>query len=182
MNQLADLITLIRDEKPEAALKLLNENPQLAQEHSPEAGQFHGVTALHWAAHRNAVAVCNRLIELGADVNASAGNWWLTPLAWGADAGSAEAVELLLNQGADVDQDAIVGTTALHAAAMGGSSQGNRDPEAYQKTAEILLRHGASLNGRPERKQTPLDDALEYKNQHVASILREHGAQPTDSA
>ena len=38
-------------------------------------------------------------------VNDSASDWWLTPLSWGADAGSAEAVELLLTHGADADQD-----------------------------------------------------------------------------
>lgn len=38
----------------------------------------------------------------------------------GRPAGLHEAVELLLKRGADVNQDAIVETTALHAVAMGG--------------------------------------------------------------
>ncbi len=172
MDDLTRLIEFIRDEKLESALNLLNEIPHLAQEQSAETGQFHGVSALHWAAHRNAVSLCERLLELGADVNASSGNWWLTPLAWGADAGSADAVELLLQHGAEVDQDAIVGTTALHAVAMGGSSQGKRNPEAYQRTAEILIRHGACLAGRPEYHRTPLDDALEYENQTIIALLK----------
>ena len=76
---------------------------------------MYGETPLHRAAHCNAVELCERLIELGADVNDSATRWWLTPLAWAADAGSADAVESLLRHGADVHQDAVVGTTALHA-------------------------------------------------------------------
>jgi ankyrin repeat protein len=112
-------------------------------------------------------------------VNDSAGDWWLTPLAWAADAGSAEAVKLLLKHGADVNQDAIVGTSALHAVAMGGSSRGSRDPDAYRRTAELLIAHGADVNRRATGHpgQTPLDDALENNNEQVAAVLREHGAQ-----
>ena len=169
-------IELIRDQRNQEALDTLNASPALATAHSAREGQLHGASPLHWAAHRNATDLCERLIALVADVNDSASDWWLTPLAWGADAGSAEAVELLLKRGADVDQDAVVGTTALNAVAMGGSSQGSRDPEAYKRTAEILIAHGANVNGRPDREQTPLDDAIEYKNDHVAAVLRKHGA------
>ena len=177
MQDVDKLIELIRDNRNQEALELLNSSPELARMHSDEDGQLHGASPLHWAAHRNATELCERLIELGARVNDSASDWWLTPLAWGADAGSAEAVELLLEHGAEVDQDAIVGTTALSAAAMGGSSQGSRDPQAYQRTAEILIAHGANLNGRAERLQTPLDDAIESENEHVAAVLRKHRAQ-----
>jgi len=120
-----------------------------------------------------------RLIQLGANVNDSASDWWLTPLAWAADSGSAEAVELLLKHGADVNQDAIVGTTALHAVAMGGSSRPCRDPDAFQRTAEILIAHGADIHRRAtgHRGQMPLDDAVANNNDSVAAVLRKHGAQ-----
>jgi ankyrin repeat protein len=167
------LITLIRERRHDEALAMLNSAPQLATAHSDQAGQLHGASPLHWAGHRNAVRVCERLIQLGASVNDSASDWWLTPLAWAADAGSAEAVELLLNHGADVNQDAIVGTTALHAAAMGGSSRGGANPDAYRRTAEILLAHGADVNRRAtgDRGQTPLDDAVANHNHAVAAVL-----------
>ena len=170
------LIELIRDRRHTAALELLNASPHLATGHSARSGQLHGASPLHWAAHRNATAVCQRLIELGADVNDSASDWWLTPLSWGADAGSAESVELLLNSGADVNQDAIVGTTALHAVAMGGSTQGKGDPEAYERTAEILIRHGADINRRTNEQRTPLDEAIDNENDAVANVLRRAGA------
>jgi ankyrin repeat protein len=176
------LIRLIRERRDDEALELLNGSPGLATGHSAEQGQLRGASPLHWAAHRNAVRLCERLIELGADVNDSATDWWLTPLAWAADAGSAEAVPLLLSHGANVNQDAVVGTTALHAVAMGGSSRGSRDPDAYQRTAEILIAHGADINRRAagDRGQTPLDDAIANKNDPVAAVLRKHGAQVTN--
>lgn len=179
MKEIDTLVELIRDRRIAEALDMLNASPKLATEHSDKEGQFHGASPLHWAAHRNAVDLCRRLIALGANVNDSASDWWLTPLAWAADAGSAEAVELLLRCGADVNQDAIVGTTALHAAAMGGSTRGARNPDAYRITAERLIAAGAEVNrrARADRRQTPLDDALANNNDAVAAVLRKHAAQ-----
>jgi ankyrin repeat protein len=183
MSNVDDLILLIRDRQFPEALELLNENPGLAVLHSDESGQLHGASPLHWAAHRNAVELCRRLIELGADVNDSASDWWLTPLSWGADAASVEAVELLLKHGAEVNQDAIVGTTALHAAAMGGSSQGSENSEGYARTAEILIAHGADINrlSQGNHNKRPLDDAIAGNNHAVAEVLRKHGAQESNS-
>lgn len=170
-------IELIRENCLQEALDLLNEFPALARARTKRSGQLHGATPLHWAAHRNATALCERLIDLGADVNDSVSDWWLTPLSWGADAGSSEAVELLLKRGADVDQDAIVGTSALHAVAMGGSSQGKRDPQGYERTAEILIAHGADINRRGHKQRTPLDEAIKSSNDAVVAVLRQRGAK-----
>jgi ankyrin repeat protein len=173
------LIGLIRAGRDREALEMLNVFPLLATGHSEEPGQLRRASPLHWAAHRNAVELCDLLIQLGANINDSSTRWWRTPLAWAADAASAEAAELLLQRGADVNQDAVAGTTALHAVAMGGSSRGNRDPEAYCRTAELLLAHGADVNRRAnaDRGQTPLDDAIANNNDQVAAVLRKHGAQ-----
>ena len=51
-------------------------------------------------------------------------------MSWAADAGNANAVERLLKCGADVNRNAVVGTTALHSTAMGGSTQGKGDGRA----------------------------------------------------
>lgn len=170
------LIARIRAGQDAEACELLERRPELAGDHSSEAGQLQGATALHWAAHRNAVNLCARLIELGADVNDASTEWWRTPLAWAADAASVAAVELLLRHGADVNQDAIAGTTALHAVAMGGSSNGRRDPAAYQRTTEVLIAHGADLNPRARTGRTPLDEAILQGNSTVAAVLRQTGA------
>jgi ankyrin repeat protein len=173
------LIGLIRDGRHCDAQRLLETCPALATSHSTESGQLHGASALHWAAHRNAAALCERLIELGADVNESASDWWRTPLAWGADAGSAEAVAVLLEHGANVNQDAAIGTTALHAVAQGGSSRGGGDPLAYQTTAELLIAYGADGSRRAtrDRGQTPLEDAIASGNEAVAAVLRKPAAR-----
>jgi ankyrin repeat protein len=123
------------------------------------------------------VGLCRRLVELGADVNNSASDWWLTPLSWAADAGSADAVGFLLERGADPNQDAIVGTTALHAAAVGGSSRGRNNPEAYRRTAELLVAHGVDHLRRStgERGRTALEEAIAAGNVAVERVLRERG-------
>jgi len=177
MQDVDAFIELVREARHQEALDMLNASPALAKARTDVSGQFHGATPLHWAAHRNAIELCARLIDLGAIVNDSASDWWLTPLSWAADAGSADAVELLLKRGAVVNQDAIVGTTALHAVAMGGSSQGKRDPQAYKRTAEILVAYGADINRRTSAGRTPLDDAIENSNDAVVAVLRKHGAK-----
>jgi ankyrin repeat protein len=184
MQNVDALIDLIRANRDREALEMLRAFPDLSKGHSEQNGQLHGASPLHWAAHRNAIELCECLIQLGADVNDSATDWWLTPLAWAADAGSAEAVELLLQRGAAVNQDAVVGTTALHAVAMGGSSRGSRAPDAYRRTAEILIAHGADVNRRAtrHRAQTPLDDAVANNNDHVAAVLRNHGGQHSNQS
>jgi len=174
------LIELIRDRREDDALTMLDAAPELATAH-PQPKELHGASPLHWAAHRNMVRLCERQIELGADVNDSAGDWWRTPLAWAADAASVEAVELLLNAGADPNQDAIAGTTALHAVAMGGSTRGANSPEAYRKTAELLIAHGADVNRRAagDRNQSPFDDAKANENDAVADVIRQYGGRTT---
>ena len=70
--------------------------------------------------------------------------------------------------------DAYGGTTALHAVAQGGSSNGRRDPEAYRCTAQTLIEYDADIN-RPatgDGGQTPLGDATRVGNESVAGVLR----------
>lgn len=133
MQNVDALISLIRDKRDREVLEMLSDFPDLAKGHSEQQGQLRGASPLHWAAHRNAVELCERLIQYGADINDSATDWWLTPLAWAADAGSADAVELLLKHGADVNQNAVVGTTALHAVANGWFLPRSPRPEGVSK-------------------------------------------------
>src|SRR6266700_521902 len=110
-----ELIKLIDERNEDGAIEFLNQHPELAAAESVREGQLAGATPLHWAAHRNQVRLCKRLVELGADVNAGSSRyWWRTPLAWAADAGSSGAVEFLLSAGADVNQDVYGNMIALH--------------------------------------------------------------------
>jgi ankyrin repeat protein len=179
MSTVDELIDLIDKGDEKGALAFLEQAPELATGESEREGQLARATPLHWAAHRNHVQLCRRLCELGADIHANRARWWRTPLAWGADAGSADAVELLLSLGAEVNQDAYGNTTALHAVAQGGSTSGRRDPAAYRRTAEVLLAHGADMNriASGDGGQSPLGDAIRRGNVAVIEVLQSHGAK-----
>ena len=59
-----------------------------------------------------------------------------------------------------------------------GSSAGAQDPEGYRRTAENLISHGIDLDRRTEYDDgTALDDAIRTGNEHVAAVLRAHGAK-----
>jgi hypothetical protein len=55
MQNADSLIGLIQQRKCEEALAMLNASPELARARSEKAGQMHGETPLHRAAHCNAV-------------------------------------------------------------------------------------------------------------------------------
>lgn len=181
MASVDELIDVIDNGDELTARKLIEQQPTLAIGESLREGVLRGATPLHWAAHRNTTDLCERLIQSGADANARRAQWWRTPLAWAADAGSAEAVELLLSNGADVNGDAFGMTTALHAAAQGGSTSGQENSDTYRRTALLLIAHGVDINRRAtgDRDQTALDDAIRKGNEAVIEVLVEHGGKTT---
>ena len=181
MASVDELIDAIDNRNELTAQGLLEQQPALAIGESLREGVLRGATPLHWAAHRNMPDLCERLIQSGADANAPRAQWWRTPLAWAADAGCAEAVELLLRDGADVNGDAFGMTTALHAAAQGGSTSGQENSGAYRRTALSLIAHGVDINRRAtgDRDQTTLDDAIRKGNEAVIEVLVEHGGKTT---
>jgi hypothetical protein len=83
---------------------------------------------------------------------------------WAAIAGRAEAVELLIKRGADVNLAGQDGGTALHGAAFLG----------HEKVVESLLRAGATVNVANKSGSTPLDTAVldEGTTRYFASMLQ----------
>jgi Acyltransferase family/Ankyrin repeats (3 copies) len=111
-----------------------------------------------------------------------------TPLLWAAVTGRAEAMELLISRGADVNAADPQGGTALHAAAFLG----------HEKAVEVLIQNGAKVNAANKRGERPLDgasldagttryiaslldlevneDGLGRRKTAIAECLRQHGA------
>ncbi|AMV40288.1 acyltransferase family protein [Planctomyces sp. SH-PL62] len=105
-----------------------------------------------------------RRLASGAAVNDPDPKQGGAPLLWAAAGGRAEAVELLLARGADVNAADREGGTALHAAAFLG----------HEKVVEALVRAGAKLDAMNKTGNTPLDVASldEETTRYYASLLK----------
>jgi cytohesin len=134
----------------------------------------------------NIKAVRQHLAD-GADVNATHGYWTTTPLHCAAYGGYNEVVELLIENGADVNAkivnakienakienakienaNDVNGMTPLHEAAFGG----------YKEIAELLIAKGADVNAKSRFDGTPLDEAVRMKCTETAELLRKHGGK-----
>ena len=116
-----------------------------------------------WGEHAD---VAELLIRKGADVNAR-GDGGSTPLMEAAYWDHRKIAELLIRNGAEINAKASRGVTALHKAADHGNLQ----------SVLLLIRHGADVNAKTEDGKTPLDYALAGNIEHVAELLRKHGAK-----
>lgn len=73
------------------------------------------------------------LLARGADPNSKAGEEGFTPISYAADADAGVIIQLLLDNGADIDAQPTTGATALYFAAMYGN----------QNAIEVLVGNGA---------------------------------------
>ena len=111
------LATKYDPSREDEAIAILEAHPEPAKLEWPgpdEQGQpfVKGSTALHYAANDGKLRLMTRLIELGADVNASNAQWYRSVLSWAANGARTEAIALLLANGARPES-----LDALHAAA-----------------------------------------------------------------
>ena len=86
-----------------------------------------------------------RYLAEGADINELSEQTQLSPLAWAAMMGETEAVELLLQLGADVNVRQEDGGTPLHIAFFLGRAE----------IAELLMKAGADVNAKNKRGEIP---------------------------
>ena len=99
---------------------------------------------------------------------AAAGVGWRLGISRGREAGAIEALQILLDLGADINQANQNGNTALHGAATRHSAA----------IIEFLVENGADLNARNIKGWTPLDIVLgqpDYaipENPEIAAVLR----------
>jgi len=123
------------------------------------------------AAVRNDVAALRRLLDEGHKADEGGDSW--TALIWAARSGSIEAMNLLLDSGADVNRPGSTGdnwdATPLQHAIL------ERQPAAVR----LLLDRGADLNRGAGPGLTPLLLAAGDTDPAILKLLLAHGADPT---
>ena len=129
-------------------------------------------TPLTQAAARNDVAALRRLLDDGHKADEGGDSW--TALIWASRSGSIEAINLLLDSGADVNLPGPTGddwdATPLQHAIL------ERQPAAVR----LLLDRGADLNrGAGPGSPTPLLLAAGDTDPAILKLLLAHGADPT---
>ncbi|HEY5999822.1 MAG TPA: ankyrin repeat domain-containing protein [bacterium] len=108
-----------------------------------------------------------RLIDRGYDLNSRVDETRRTPLMVAASEGNKKIVELLADNGADMNLQDRLGYTALHWAAYYNCGA----------VAEALAKRGASLNIEERKGFTPLILAAYYGHLGVVKALVEGGAR-----
>src|SRR5205823_5420942 len=157
------LIEAVKNRDVESVRALLQERPARID---VNAAQGDGATALHWAAHRDDLAIADLLIRAGARANV-ANDLGATPLHLACTNRSAPMVERLLAAGADARAKLLNGETALMTCARTGDA----------RAVKALLVHGADVNAKESaHDQTALMWAAAQRHPDVVQLLVETGA------
>jgi ankyrin repeat protein len=162
-----------KDRHGQTALHLANsENKiRLLVQHGAqlEAKTNEGLTALHTACIRNAISLVTVLLDLGADVDAGAGDAGLRPIHFCTDSAEfAVLLRLLLSRGANPNATSRSGQSALHFASS------NNQPLAIKE----LTKSDSDMNIRDVSELTPLHYAVSRNNKDSIHALLDRGADP----
>ncbi|KAI7913393.1 hypothetical protein M0657_010044 [Pyricularia oryzae] len=140
-----------------------------------KAADYHGRTALHWAAQWGQCLLAEGLVQKGALIDAQ-DRWGMTPLIW-ASASERTRIEtsvinLLLANNANANIETKEGYRPIHLAALAGDL----------KCLDQLLRHGADPEaGIGTKGPKPLDIARNMKNEATVTLLEGWGATSSQS-
>ncbi len=135
----------------------------LKQHADVNAAQADGMTALHWAAHRDDPETAKLLASASVAVTNRFG---VTPLSLACQNGSTAMVELLLERGADPNTVVRGGETVLMTAARTGKPG----------PVKALLARGAKVDAKERRGQTALMWAAADGHAAVVELLLKAGA------
>jgi ankyrin repeat protein len=134
------LVTAVKSHDATVTKKLLAERSVAV-----DASEGDGMTALHWAAYHDDVALVEALLSHGANANVAT-RYGITPLGLAVENGNPRMTASLLAAGADPNLD-NGGQTALHIAARTNATQAGR----------LLLAKGAAVDARTDwQSVTPL--------------------------
>ena len=122
-------------------------------------------TPLQNAAYMGHLAIAQRLVDGGADLNRSDKDG-LTPLTLSAIEGRLEVLKFLVDEGADLNLADKEGCTTLHAAAILG----------HFDIVKFLVLKGADMK-MDAKGWTPLDAAVFKGQRHVADFLAKAGSR-----
>ena len=188
---------IIRTGDAASLQELLREQPELATARLGDPGQGQSRTLLHlvtdWPGHvPQAAAKIQALVAAGAEVNARfTGPHTETPLHWAASSDDVEALDALLDAGADIEAPGAViggGTAIADAVAFGQWAAAGRLLERGART-NLWQAAALGLAGRVRDElahsrpaQEDLDNALwcaAHGGRHeTAELLLEQGADP----
>ncbi|GAB7365482.1 hypothetical protein MBLNU230_g6555t1 [Neophaeotheca triangularis] len=124
-----------------------------------------GLMPLHQAAVMGQSAMCELLLERGAQVDCS-DETMNTPLHYAAACGSVGSVKVLLQAGADMGKKTVHGLTPLHWAAHKG----------HAEAVGLLVSCGAEVNARAAEEATPLHLAANRGHLPAVRLLLANGA------
>ncbi|ELR06088.1 hypothetical protein VC83_07746 [Pseudogymnoascus destructans] len=129
------------------------------------AEDYHGRTALHWAAKHGDRLIVQLLVGKGIDVNAE-DRWGRTALIYAVENMQREVVKMLLETGAATEAKFRHDLTALHIAAFIG----------FESAVHYLLEGGASVEAKTQDNLTALHIAAFMGWESVVQQLLEKGA------
>lgn len=132
------------------------------------------ISELFQAAQSNSFEELERILHINSNLANNENDEGLTPLGYAAHFGNKEAVQILLQYGADVNAVShskipyIPSNTALHAAIAG---------ERNEEVILLLLKNGARTTTLDSNGQTCLHSAAYHSNSlEIIKLLIEHGA------
>jgi ankyrin repeat protein len=140
---------------------------QIRQKADMNRAQADGMTALHWAAMNDDLAMTEALLNAGAKPDVETRLGAITPLFIASKNGNPAVVEALLKAGANARAVDGTGATPLMITASSGSAE----------AVESLIAHGAQVNAKEAAHgQTALMFAAAANRGNAVRALMRHGA------
>lgn len=127
---------------------------------------FDGYNAFMLSANRDSINIAEYLLEQGVSMHSRADYNAMSIIHNAAASGNTELMELVLDDGFDIDDECSDGWTALHWAVLRGQVE----------AAELLLDRGADPNPSRRDGLTPLHETLRHWDPELARAIVEAGA------